>query len=290
MEELNHYLNWCDQMYTNSPHCQCGAECTNGNYCSGIQTNCYECIKRVHNHRNNKTHYNCDKMLYYYVLKHTYRFGAEIFYELHKLRNDIGKLDDIFIASIGCGPCTELFGAMSIWRTLGKQDASFHFRGFELEQMWQPLMTQACSYFNGSDALANLEDAFAYYQNSQERLDIIVLNYMLSDMFKFHSDSYSQFLDNLVTLVRQKNVRYLLVNDVYLLVSVGASNRLLRCMKDAGLAFKHVKLQYHSLHQYIGQFGKSIAKQPYAMTDASIVSKYEPFSEVNSIQTIIRFQ
>lgn len=290
MQELDQFLSWCDQMYTNSSHCHCGAACSNGNYCGGVQTNCYECIKRVHNHRNNKVHYNCDKMLYYYALKHAYRFGAEIFYELHKLRNDICKWNDIFIASIGCGPCSELFGAMSLWRTLGKQDESFHFRGFDLEQIWQPLMVQACSYFNNTDAVARLEDVFAHYQNSQERLDMIVLNYMLSDMFKFHANSYGQFLDNLVMLVQQKNFRYLLVNDVYLLVSVGASNRLMRILKDAGLVFKHVKLQYHSFHPYIGQFGKSIVKQPFAMTDAGIVSKYEPFSEVNSIQTIIRFQ
>ena len=290
MQELDQFLNWCDQMYTNNPHCQCGAACTNGNYCGGIQTNCYSCIKRVHNHRNNIVHYDCDKMLYYYALKHTYRFGAEVFYELLKLKNDIIKWSDIYIASIGCGPCTELFGAMSVWRTFGKQDVSFHFRGFDLEQRWQPLMNQACLCFNNADVFANQEDVFAHYQNSQERLDVVVLNYMLSDMLKFHANRYGQFLDSLVTLVRQKNVRYLLVNDVYLLVSIGASNRLMRSLKDAGLAFKYAKLQYHSFHPYIGQFGKPIAKQPYPMADAGIVRKYEPFSEVNSIQTIIRFQ
>ena len=290
MEELNQYLRWCDAQYSNSTHCNCGSACTNNNFCRGNQTDCYFCVRRVHNLHNTTVHYNCDKMLLCYVLKHCYRFGAEIFYEFHKLRNDLSHLNEIFVLSIGCGPCTELFGAMSLWRILGKQDETFHYRGFDTEAIWLPLMNKACSSFTTADAKPFHEDAFLHYQASQEQVDVIVLNYMLSDMFKFHLDLFGKFLENLSELIRHKQPRYLFINDVYLLDSVGASNRLLRHLKNNGLEFKYVKLQYHSFHPYIGNYGRRIAQQPYVMSDAEIVSKYEPFSEVNSIQTLIVFQ
>ena len=290
MQELDQYLKWCDSMYGNSNPCNCGNACTNNNYCKGQQINCYECIKRVHSYRNSAVHYNCSKMVWYYVLKHCYRFGAEIFYEFYWIRKDLGNWNDIFVASIGCGPCTELFGAISQWRTLGKQDACFHFRGFDIEPLWTPVMQQACSYFNTADVTTYFQDIFSYYLTNQERVDVIVLNYMLSDMRKFHVAQFNGFLTNLEVFIRQKRPRYILINDIYLLVSLCASKDLLRFIKNAGLSFRYAALQFHYFHPFIGQYGKQIDKQPFAMTDATIVRKYNPFSEVNSIQTIIKFQ
>lgn len=289
MRELYHFLSWCDTEYTNAQHCQCGNACRNGNFCKGTQSNCYSCIQRIHRYNNRTYHYNCDKMVLYYTLKHSYRFGAEVFYELNRLKNDFINWQDIHIASIGCGPCTELFGTLSFWRTIGKNDADFHFRGFDTEPLWQPIMRQVVSYFQIADVHTYGQDAFVYYGQSQEDIDVIILNYMLSDMMKFQPGQYDQFLNNLIALIRQKSPRYLLINDVYLLISLGASNRMVRFLNNAGLNFKLAKLQYHINHPYIGQFGKQVAKQPFAMSDASIVQKYDPFPETNSIQTLIKF-
>ena len=290
MQELDQLLTWCDTEYINGQHCQCGIACTNGNYCRGQQTNCYPCIQRVHSYGNRTYHYNCDKMMLYYTLKHSYRFGAEVFYEINRLKNDFINWQEINIASIGCGPCSELFGALSFWRTIGKNDADFHFRGFDTEPLWQPVMNQVQACVQTADAQTFCQDVFSYYMQSQEPINVIILNYMLSDMMKFHFAQYDNFLNNLIMLIRQKRPRYLLVNDVYLLVSLGATNKMLRFLKDAGLSFKLAKLQYHVFHPYIGQFGKQVAKQPFVMSDASIIQKYNPFSETNSIQTYIKFQ
>lgn len=288
MLELDQFLNWCDDQYSNTPHCQCGIACTNSSFCGGVQTNCYSCIKRVHSYRNRTVHYNCDKMLLYYVLKHTYRFGAEVFYLLGKLRNDISNWNDLSIASIGCGPCSELFGALSLWRTLGKNDAGFHFRGFDTEPLWQPIMNQLEIQFHALDVNIFGQDAFAYYNLSQDEIDIIILNYMLSDMRKFHASLFQGFLADLITLVRQKRPKYLLINDIYLQVSLTASRELINALKQAGLDYQCWKGQYHYFNPNIGQWGQQMQKHPYAMTNAAIVSNYQPFPEVNGIQTIIK--
>jgi len=290
MQELDQLLTWCDNEYTSAKHCQCGNACTNGNFCKGTQTNCYSCIQHVHSYSNRTYHYNCDKMVLYYTLKHCYRFGAEVFYEMNRLRTDICNWQNISIDSIGCGPCSELFGALSFWRTIGKNDTAFRFRGFDTEPLWQPIMNQVQAVFQTADVRTFGQDAFAYYAQSQEPVDVIILNYMLSDMMKFRAGQYDNFLNNLITMIQQKKPRYLLVNDVYLLVSVGATNRMLRFLKNAGLTFKMAKLQYHSNHPYIGQFGRQVAKQPFVMSNVAIVQRYDPFAETNSIQTLIKFQ
>lgn len=290
MQELDDFLIWCDTQYNSIPHCQCGMACTNGNYCRGQQSNCYPCIQRVHDYHNRMVHYNCDKMVLYYVLKHCYRFGSEIFYALQKLKKYLSNWDDIYITSIGCGPCTELFGALSLWHSMGKQDDLFHYRGFDTDKIWRPLMTQVSSYFAMADIVVENQSAFTYYKESEERMDVIVLNYMLSDMMKFNMGQYDKFLENLISLIKQKKTKFLLINDVYLLISIGAINKLWRFLVTAGLTFNGIKLQYHDFHPYIGQFGRKIPKQPYKMTNEVIVEKYDPFSEVNSIQTLIKFQ
>ena len=151
-------------------------------------------------------------------------------------------------------------------------------------------MTQISSSFTTADAVAGCQDAFTYYKNSEERVDVIILNYMLSDMVKFYNGQYDQFLNDLISLIQQKKTKYLLVNDVYLISAIGATNRMLRFLVKAGLAFNGIKLQYHDFHPYIGQFGRLIHKQSFKMPNAEIVRKYNPFSEVNSIQTLIKFQ
>lgn len=291
MRELDDYLNWCNSQYKNSNHCQCGTNCSNNHYCDNtLQTDCYQCIKRVHSYKNYTIHYNCEKMLYCYVLKHCYRFVVEIFFEFHRLRSDFINWNEIYILSIGCGPCTELFGAMLQWRKMGKHDLFFHYRGFDTETLWQPFMNMVCSSFTNSDVEADNSNAFIYYQTHNEKVDVIVLNYMLSDMFKFQNNQYDQFLENLINLIRQKKPHYLLVNDIYLILSIGATNRMLRFFKSAGFTFEYDKYQYHCVNPYIGQFGNIVAPKPsYSLPNAEIAREYNPFSQVNSIQTMIKF-
>ena len=290
MLELDQYLNWCDAMYSNTPHCQCGKNCTNLNYCQGLQTNCYACVHRVHQYWNKTIHYNCDKMVLYYVLKHGYRFGAEVFYQLQRIQKVLSKYEDIYFVSIGCGPCTELFGALRFWRSIGKKDDTFHYRGFDTEPLWNQIMLQVCSYFNAAHVNTVNSDAFPILTADRERVDVIVLNYMLSDMKKFRAAEYQAFLSNLILLIQLKRPRFVLMNDIYLKVSLEASSELLDSLSAAGLQFRSYACQYHSLNTFIGQYGEIIPKPRFVMTDAGIVNNYDPFNEVNSIQTIIRFQ
>ncbi len=288
MQELNQYLRWCDDRYTNLPHCNCGEGCTNQNYCKGLQLDCYACIKRVHDYHNHSVHYNCVKMLYYYVLKHGYRFGSEVYYLFHALRRVIDKWDQVYIASIGCGPCTELFGALSKWRKLGKPDTAFHFRGYDLEPMWRDLMSFVPTIFTGPDVLISYSDAITGLMGLDEPLNIVILNYMLSDMLKFDEDSFDTFLSAFCDLIQNKRPRFILVNDIYLKVSLAATASLVQALKDKEFSLKHFDRQFAAFNSFIGQHGLIVDREPMCTMDATIKDKYNPFRYINSIQTIIQ--
>ena len=109
-------------------------------------------------------------------------------------------------------------------------------------------------------------------------------------MIKFHFEQYYNYLISLSELIKAKHPKYLLINDVYLKVSLSASLRLLDCFSLQGISFKNIKLRYHGLNSYIGEYGRQIDRQPYEMRNQHIVDTYDPFRYVDSIQTIIKFQ
>jgi hypothetical protein len=159
-----------------------------------------------------------------------------------------------------------------------------------MEQLWSPIMTQVEGYFSVADVKTANADAFPLLSTSNDSVDVLILNYMLSDMRKFRAADYQLFLINLLNLIQQKQPRFILINDIYLKVSLGASTELLSYLAASGIQYRFYACQYHTLNTLIGTYGEIIPKQGFTMTDAEIVGKYNPFREVNSIQTIIRFQ
>lgn len=290
MIELDNYLNYCNTQYQNSNPCNCDDDCANSNYCQKAEVNCYKCIKRVHDYDNSRIHYNCPKMMYNYVLKHSYRFAAEIFYQFGRIQSKVSKWDDIYITSIGCGPCTELFGALLQWRIMGKQDSHFHFRGFDLEPMWKPLISQVPTFFNNADVQVYVADVFESYASFEERIDVVVLNYMLSDMLKFKKSEFGVFLSHLSVFIQHFKPKFVLVNDVYLKVSTSASEQLINVLSNKGFVQNCVKIRYKGLKTYIGEFGEKIEREPFNMPNKAIIDKYDPFDHVDSIQTIIEIR
>lgn len=277
-------------MYENSSHGACGDTCTNELFCNGAQSDCYACIKRVHNYKNRTIHYNCENMLYCYVLKQGYRFIMEMFLLFKARQREIALYNDLWVTSIGCGPCTELFGGLALWRVLGKGDGVFHFRGFDLEEKWAPILNALPRFLPTVDVFADIEDCFDYYTTHDEPIIIIVLNYMLSDMSKFHGGKLQAFFFKLCALIQEKKPKYIMVNDIYLRDSIAASNALIDYIKASGFNIQFGRRQFHVLDDRIGKFGTVEGPKPFTIPNVEISQKYDPFSVANSIQTIIAFQ
>lgn len=291
MNEIYELFNYCATEYNNSTACHCGINCLNNNYCKQCAKDCYSCIHRVHAYTNNTVHYNCPRLTLFYVLKHGPRFIVEV-YLLCKnqiISSFLSNRKQAYITSIGCGPCTELFALMWGWRNLHLNEDDLHYRGFDTDEIWGALIEKVNNIYAGKDIYAYCRNVFDYYRSSEEPIDIIIFNYMLSDAFKFDNSHYTSFLDQLAVLVSERKPSFILINDVYLLDSIGAANSLIRRMTLINPSLKVEKRQYHEVKPYIGQYGVIMSNKPKLKNIPAFLVEYDPFQEVNSIQTIIQF-
>lgn len=297
MEEFNKLIEFCDEQYQNSNACNCGDDCANKNRRKLVcESDCYECVKHVNDFNNKTDHYNCHKMALYYVLKHGFRFYPEnviLFKEIFSQTD----FDNVHVVSIGCGPCTELFGGFQAWRTAGGNDESFWFHGFDLNPIWEHIENHCKTLFNTDNILIETKDAFIHYKDSNEPIDVIVLNYSLSDMFRFRHGEYGKFVNSLMNLIVKKKPQYLLINDVYTKQAVEASTLVISSLNSIGQIKTNIMRQFHNYNEYIGKFGDYVDEMPDIPNfpniegiDEGIVGKYDPFHMFIGIQAIIKLK
>lgn len=289
MKEFNEWIGFCDVQYKNSDACNCGEECKYNHQCDfKCSMKCYKCIKKVNSFYNTADHYKCEKMTYNYCIKYGYRFYAEVCLLVHNYYNPEQINNDIYIASIGCGPCTELYGMLQTWRFHGGKDEKFHFRGFDKNEIWKPIMDFNNRNFVHMDVHADVADIFDYYNNHEEPLDVIVLNYSLSDMYRFNYDWFNTFLNELSILVCNKNVSCVLTNDIYSIQSMESAKKLIVYLAKQGLTsvLGYEKFNYSGKYN-LGYWGKNVFCNSFPTIDNKIKQDYDPFSRIDSIQTII---
>lgn len=297
MEEFNKLIEYCDEQYQNSNACNCGSNCVNNNRCKLLCTSdCYECVSHVNHFCNTIDHYNCHKMTLFYVLKHGFRFYAETALLFIDAFANYAS-DEVFVMSIGCGPCTELYGGLQAWRYSHKADDNFHYHGFDLNPIWKSIDDFNLSQFENSNVFIEIKDAFVHYKNSDEPIDIIILNYSLSDMFRFNKNKYGQFVNSLLDLLAKKKPQYLLINDVYTKQSVDASTMFINELNDKRLIKNNSMRRFHSYNSYIGEFGNYVSSinginnfPNIEGIDQNIVNKYDPFHIFNGIQAVIKLK
>lgn len=283
IEAVNYFSEFVDYCDKEFDQLSCGKNEKKG-------CDCYPCIKFIHDFNNRTEHYSCPKMMMYYVPKHLYRYSMEIMQLCERIQS-ISNKDEISFASIGCGPCSELFGTLCDWKQRGKDISKYHFKGFDTEQMWTPVMAGINNIFaNVIDAVALNSDFFSYYQeNPMDSVDVLLLNYMLSDSIKFDECKYLNFVDDIYSFFVDKKPEFLLVNDVYCRYTIRAYNILERRLTDCA-PVRILKLHYPQEKSSIGVFGRKVEPKIFNNSlPQKYVDKYDPFWYTNSIQSIIKF-
>ena len=85
-------------------------------------------------------------------LKHGYRYVSEMAWAFLEVKKSLDFAKPIKIISIGCGPSTELYGAIVIFR-----NAPFYYYGFDLSSVWKSIQ-----YLNNEN-LKYLPHIIQYY-------------------------------------------------------------------------------------------------------------------------------
>ena len=216
MQELLDLQNEC--LTRIQSHKTCGDSCRNNTYClthSAQNCDCLCCLNHIQRSYDPKFHYSCEWITYYYVLRFGNRFASEIAYFLNQFSfTNISKLN---VVSLGCGPASELYGFIKS-TTLRNFNVHLHFEGYDTNDIWESVqnITKSILTKYGHDINFHSKNLFTEYEDCFNGESIVlVLNYVLSDIVKYHVKSErEEFIDQLVSFILTYNVSHVLFNDI----------------------------------------------------------------------------
>ncbi len=293
MEELNNLIKQCCITYSGNEKC---TNCVNGKRCTNVECmDCYQCIKHIHDITNKSDIYNCPNMISNYVIKHFYRFSSEIQYAFEQISKYFKEQDEISVVSIGCGPSSELYGVFNGMKNTDMENVSLDYKGFDINSIWSPIWEINQNIYSSSNINYYNQNIFDYYKdNTNEHIDLLIVNYMLSDMAKFNSESISVFLDELISFVKNTNISFVLFNDIPLFydkLSTGYScmEYVCRGLKDSErIKYKSIRNRFRDPNEYQPTYGTKYTTCSLKYSIIQECEAFSPFSECGSIQMIIR--
>lgn len=281
MHEFDNLIEYCDQQFKAIPKCQ---QCPLGNCYQCDRTDCYECLQTLHNIHNQEV-YSCQKITYNYVLKHFHRYASEMCYGLFQLKNYLPNANNVRIASIGCGPCSELYSAALIY-----QGKDIRFDGFDNNALWGDIQQFNQRQFLHVSINYITSDFIEYMRQTDVCYDIMIMNYLLSDMAKRDQGVAYIFIDEIAALVKSNRISKIVINDIPLFyqnnTAYGCMERLSRQLR--GEPFIINRFHFKDPNNFQPQYGSKYQKDTIAFPISQEAVPYEPFSTCGSIQMIIR--
>ena len=237
MKEMNQMLAYCKDRYEARLCEDCGQNCRNKGLCNGAH-DCEGCLRKIH--YGGSKHYNCPYECYFYVMKYFYQYASEITIGCFKAPNngmqDLVNKPEINVVSIGCGPSSELYG-IKLWQYVKGSKAKLNYWGFDTNPAWMELQSLNKGIFSQDNIQYPQDDAFSFMEEPGDT-DILILNYVVSDIYKHNPDYSDEFLRKIAGLINDKKIGYLITNDIYLTYSSGTAYAFLR-----HLAKHHGKLE-----------------------------------------------
>ena len=148
--------------------------------CSG---SCLKCSEEVNFHRiGGRTDYDCQKFMYYYVCRYSWKYCSEIMYALEQI--DLSAYPVFNILSIGCGGVPDL---MAFEETRPARDTTeIFYKGYDINPYWNPIHKAIKQYtLSTRDITAefinrDIFDVLSDGKPAVRHYNVIVLEYLLS--------------------------------------------------------------------------------------------------------------
>jgi len=278
-------LNFIKQ-YNRSQKClDCPNECPETG-------NCEKCLEQRHwGHR--ESAYDCPNIRYYYIGHYIHKYSSEIGYvsELEFIK----ELPKLNILSLGCGPCPDYLGILSILEQKNiKKDIKYF--GIELNENWisfhkwikqKNLSPFNVQYLDVYDFLTNPQNSLKSYQPN-----ILVISYLVSDLLKSgrEIDKFIDlFTDNLFPLLPVDS--FIIVNDINLGKKANEPRSWYEKLLDS-IRKKH-KIQfgkYHFRHNYriFHVYGTQHPSNQILFQIPEELDNFNPWRFCSSAQLIIK--
>ena len=215
MCELNRFLIECNQRYIGCGICS--KQCSNYHHCLNTgcaESYCKQCLAMIQRGRAAFT-YNCKRITYHYALHFFYRFASEISNGMNFFTGSNNNRN-LVVYSLGCGPGSEVFGIKHA--ILNKfPNFKLDYVGYDINNIWDDIQNLNILYTanNGHSVRFCCENMFAA-ETPHKDIDILVLNYLLSDFVKFFDDTKKyELISDLIYFIFSHNVKIILFNDIW---------------------------------------------------------------------------
>lgn len=284
VQEFKDLIRYCHHMYSTS---SC-AFCAMGSCKRNGGEDCYNCLKYIHNFHNHTDHYACDKITYNYILKHGYRYVSEISKAITDIKSSLlYSRPYICILSVGCGPSTELYGAIQ-----ALQGRRISYMGIDRNPIWTNIQTFNKERFASTEHFVQYssDDLFTLMESSAGSVDILILNYFFSDLVKFSPDITDEFIRKLAFYINHDKFKWVIINDIPLFYGAGTGYS---CMENLTQQlcpeqkYNISRRHFAEPNAFQPTYGKKL-DSGLSVTIDEPEKVYQPFASCGSIQLIIR--
>lgn len=214
MDFFQNYIRDCIRNYSPCETGKCVDE--NCNCHCREKKSCTDCLSDMFNNEEHANRvYKCIPITFSYVIRYTNRYASEIYTVLRckLVSNTFQNIKKLNVLSIGCGPATELVALEKFSREINKKIRYF---GFDPNSIWESAQNtlQTCLVNTNCDA----DFYSSEFQDNNEilpKIDILILNYIVSDIYKHNRDGVEKFLENITKIIKKmKKNSIIIINDV----------------------------------------------------------------------------
>ena len=214
MKEFDDFIKECHRRFTNCG--SCANNCPINHYClkcSQNECDCAACMMYIQFNASPLFPYSCRKITFHYVLQFFNRFASEISYALRIWKSV--KTKTISIASLGCGPGSEVFGVIDAFKDVAP-NFTISYQGYDMNNIWKEVQDLCVNTFSQTSHQIEFftMDMFAGWQGGNT-VDLLIMNYLLSDAVKFQTRGQrEQFVISISDFIINKKVKVVLFNDI----------------------------------------------------------------------------
>lgn len=212
--------DFCEEQLENMGNGQCvncNHPCDNHNDCDG---NCSKCFDEIHFHQgeeNVREDYNCQKLIFNYVLKYYDRYTNNIKAALNLIGLEKYRAFKIF--SIGCGPAPDLnaFCELNLYKRID-------YYGFDINKKWKPIHKKINSIVSRNplvDSGFRTIDIFDLIDRNEEftGYNVLIIQYLISHLYNTNQieqiDDLFEFIVNNILSDRKDDSPFLIIiNDI----------------------------------------------------------------------------
>ena len=185
---LEQMIDYCDQMYSDY---QC-VSCT-GHSCNH---NCKECLDDIHFHHNRiRSKYDCEKLLYYYLCRYSYKYCSEIIYALDRI--DLSRYPYFNILSLGCGGAADLMA----FDYCSDSNNRIYYHGVDINTYWNDIHSKISELYPRASFTTNFDVKHDIPTLSNESYNVVIVEYLISYLYSRGSSVVSNLFDDLVEYV-----------------------------------------------------------------------------------------